>query len=317
MAELRHYQAFVEVAKERSISGAADRMSVSQPALSKQIAELERDLGLKLFERRARGVSPTEAGKQLLPFARRIATTVAEAEREAMDLHGLKSGRIVMGASTTIADYLLPPALALFTRRHPGVTVSLRVGNTSDIARAVHEEQCEIGLVEGPTDEPNLDLRPFFQDELYVIAPPGHPLLTVGAVSPAAALAYGIVLREPGSGTRAVFEEAIHDAGVRFTEVATLGSNEAVKRAVRLRVGIGVVSRLAVADELEAGLLEVVPIEGLRMRRPLTRLIRVGRTASRTLRALVSALDDSLVRDPMFHGFGVPSLPDTDWDPSI
>jgi len=114
-----------------------------------------------------------------------------------------------------------------------------------------------------------------------------------------------------------VFEEAIRKAGGHFTEAATLGSNEAVKRGVRLRVGIGIISRMAVFDELEAGLLEIVPIEGLRMRRHLRRLIRTGRTASRSLRALISALDDSLVQDPMFHGFGVPTIADTSWDPAI
>jgi DNA-binding transcriptional LysR family regulator len=317
MAELRHFEAFVAVARDQSISAAADRLSLSQPALSKQIAELERDLGVQLFERRARGVVATEAAKQLLPYARRITFAVSEAEREAFDIQGLKSGRVVIGASTTIADYLLPPALALFIQRFPGVSVSLRVGNTRDVARLVQEELCEIGLVEGPTDELNIDARPFFEDELLIVAAPGHPLLSKKSISLVDALAYGLVLREPGSGTRAVFEEAIRAAGAHFNEVATLGSNEAVKRGVRLRLGIGVVSRLAVSDELEAGLLEEVKVDGLRMQRPLTRLIRTGRTAGRALRALVSALDDSLLQDPMFQGFGVPSIADTNWDPAI
>ncbi len=317
MADLRHFQAFVAVAREQSISAAADRLSLSQPALSKQIAELERDLGVQLFERRARGVSPTEAAKQLLPYARRITVAVLEAEREAADIQGLKVGRIVIGASTTIADYLLPPAISIFSRRYPGITVSLRVGNTKEIARSVQEEQCEIGLVEGPTDEPNIDTRPFFEDELAFVAPPGHPILTRDSTTLQEALAYGLVLREKGSGTRAVFEDAIRARGAHFFEVATLGSNEALKRGVRLRMGIGVVSKLAIADEVEAGLLETVQIDGFVMRRNLRRLIRSGRTASRTLRALVTALDDSLVEDPMFHGFGVPSMAENEWDPSI
>ena len=317
MAELRHWNAFLATARDSSISAASDRLSLSQPALSKQIAELERDLGVRLFERRSRGVALTEAGKLLLPYARRIGFAAADAEREALDIRGLRTGRIVIGASTTIADYLLAPAVSLFVSRHPGVSLSVRVGNTADIARQVREEQCEIGLVEGPIDEENLDIRAFFEDELLFFVAPGHPLASRGQMSFREVLAYGVVLREQGSGTRAVFERAVRAHEFNFTEIATLGSNEAVKRAVRLGVGFGVVSRLALADELEAGHLVQIHVHDVRLQRPLNRLIRAGRGVSRTFRALIAALDNSLIQDPEFHGLGMPAVAESDWDPTI
>lgn len=178
-----HLALFHAVAETGSITRAAERSRVSQPAVSKQIQELEQALGVRLLERLPRGVRLTEAGTLLAEYASRQAATEREAASALKEFRGLKRGRLAVGASTTIASYLLPPVFGEFHRCHPDIQLRLEIANTREIQHHLMQGVVEVGLTEGVIETEDLDSRVFHQDELVPIAPPAHPLLRKPAVS--------------------------------------------------------------------------------------------------------------------------------------
>ncbi len=264
-----------------------------------QVAELEEALGTPLFDRLPRGVRLTGAGETLLGYARRIAVLEAEAERAMRELRGLQRGRLALGASTTIGSYLLPTVLGEFRRLHPAVELELTIGNTEDIKHRLLDRTLDLGLTEGaPPEDTELKARVFYEDELIVIAPPGHPFAVhaPGTKKPRAITgrelcAQPMIVREPGSGTREVVDRALAGCGAETGNVAlTLGTTEAIKRAVAAGLGLGVVSRLCVGLELAGGLLVEVPVRDLKLRRPLHELTLRGRQPSASVQAFAALL---------------------------
>ncbi len=286
-----HLALFHAVAEAGSISRAAERLCISQPAVSKQIAEFERAFGMPLFDRLPRGVRLTEAGTLLESFARRLLATETEAEAAMRELAGLDRGRLALGASTSIGSYLLPPVLAVFHRAHPAIEIALRIANTEQIQVLLEEGGLDIGFTEGFIHSGNLDATVFRDDELVVIAPPDSPLARLGALSAERIAREPLVAREAGSGTREVVERAFAERGLTPTTTVSLGSTEAIKRAVIGGMGIGIVSRLAVADECAGGRLVVLSVPNLVIRRPLHRLLLKGRHIGRASRAFLRVLD--------------------------
>lgn len=295
-----HLALFRAVAEAGGFSRAADIVHVSQPAISMQVAELEEALGTPLFDRLPRGVRLTEAGKTLLGYAQRIALLEGEAERAMRELRGLERGRLTLGASTTIGSYLLPALLGDFRRRHPAVELQLDIANTDEIKTSLVDGTLDLGLTEGtPPEDPSLTARVFYEDELIVIAPANHPFatptLTKGRRKPITVgqlCAQPLILREPGSGTRAVMDQALSACGAPgVIATLTLNSTEAIKRAVSAGLGLAVVSRLCVALELTGGLLVEVPVRELKLRRPLYELTLRGRQASASVQSFVALLN--------------------------
>lgn len=271
-----HLALFQAVAEEGSFSRGAERLFISQPAVSKQIAEFERALSTRLFDRVPKGVQLTESGELLLGYARRLSALEEEAEQAMGELHGLTRGRLRVGASLTIGAYVLPEVFGAFRERYPGVELSLEIANTETIERLVEQGAADIGLTEGLAENPLLEATVFLEDELVPIAPPNHPILKTGPVTAAHLCHEPFLLREPGSGTRAVVERAFAQQGLTLRPVMSLGSIEAIKRAVAAGVGLAVVSRLTLGLELETGRLAIVPLSDLTIRRPLHRLHRRG-----------------------------------------
>lgn len=294
-----HLALFRAVAEAGGFSRAADVVHVSQPAISMQVAELEEALGTPLFDRLPRGVRLTDAGTVLLSYARRIAALEGEAERAMRELRGLERGRLAVGASLTIGGYLLPAVLGEFRRRHPGVELQLIIDNTEAIKSQLVDGTVDLGLTEGtlPRDE-QIHSRVFQEDELIVIAPAKHPLAAKPkgksrprAVSARQLCAQGLILREPGSGTREVFLRALSDAGSAPGEVVlTLANVEAIKRAVIAGLGLAVVSRLCVTTELASGVLVEVPVRDLKLRRSWYELTLRGRQRSPSVQAFIALL---------------------------
>ncbi len=294
-----HLALFRAVAEAGGFSRAAGVVHVSQPAISMQVAELEEALGTVLFDRLPRGVRLTGAGVVLLGYAQRIASLEDEAERAMRELRGLQRGRLALGASETIGNYLLPAVLGKFRRRYPAVELALTIDNTEHIKQRLLDRTLDLGLTEGilPADA-ELTARIFDEDELVVIAPPGHPLVVrqegrkkPRAISSDRLCAQPMILREPGSGTRAVFERALAQCSAAVTNVAlVLSSTEAIKRSVAAGLGLAVVSRLCVAAELAGGTLVEVPVRGLRLRRPLYALTSRGRQPSASVQAFTGLL---------------------------
>ena len=290
-----HLALFHAVAQAGSISRGAAAARVSQPAVSKQIAELEEALGVRLLDRLPRGCRLTEAGKILADYAHRWRSLEQDATRAIEEYRGLKRGRLAVGASLTIGGYLLPEVLAEFHRHFPDIELQVETSNTQHIQQALLDGAIELGLTEGPLESEELESTVFFQDELVAIAPAGHPLLKRGRVAVREICREPFLLREEGSGTRAVLERALRRKGLKIKPLLSLASPEAIKNAVAAGMGLAIVSRLIVALEVQAGSLGIIPLKDLTIQRPL-HLQRIrGRSQSP---ALVKFLEVLKARTP-------------------
>ena len=269
---LNHLAIFHAVARAGSVTGGAEALGVSQSAVSRQLAEFEARQGVSLFDRRPRGVVLTAPGRVLLDYAERLFAIRAQAELALDDLRHRRLGRLAIGASRTIGAYMLPQAFAQFTRDNPGIELSLTVENTETIERQLLDGRIDIGFAEGVADDAALDYTVFAQDELVLIAAPRHPLAGAGTVQLDQLRDQLVLMHEAGSGTRAVTEQWLADRGVRLQPAMTLASTEALKQTVATGIGLAILSAQAIRTELEARSLAVVPIKGLRLRRPLYRV---------------------------------------------
>ncbi|HEY0997007.1 MAG TPA: LysR family transcriptional regulator [Gemmatimonadaceae bacterium] len=293
---LHALRTFAAVVDAGGFSRAAASLRLSQPAVSKAVAVLEAEVGVPLLERGARGIRLTEAGAALHGRARELFAVERTAEEELRALRGLERGVLRVGASTTIATYLLPPLLGGFQARHPGVALRVASANTRAIARALLQRRLDVALVEGPLSDTRIAVEPWREDELAVIAPPGHPLAGRGAgargraVTPASLAGEPFISRERGSGTREVAEAALAAHGVTPRVALTLASTEAVKQAVAAGLGLAIVSRAAAADQLALGRVVEVTVRGLELRRAFTLLRLPGRAPSAVGRAFEELL---------------------------
>lgn len=277
---LHHLRVFAAVAEQRGFSRAAAALHLSQPAVSKAVRQLERQVGVPLVERAGRASHLTAAGERLAARARELFGVEATAEEELRALRGLEAGSLRVGASTTIATYLLPPILASFHDAHPAIALRLVSANTRAITRALLERRLDIALVEGPVEHPRIEARRWRSDELVVIAPPGHRLVARRKVGAHDLLTERFVVREQGSGTREVAERALSKHGVQPSIALQLGSTEAVKQAVAAGLGLAIVSRYAAADQLALGRIALLRLRDVELGRALTELRLKGRRPS-------------------------------------
>jgi DNA-binding transcriptional LysR family regulator len=274
---LHHLRVFASVAEQGSFTRAATALRLSQPAVSKAVGELERQTGMPLFERAGRATRLTGAGDALFARARELFAVAQTAEDELRALRGLEGGVLRVGASTTIATYLLPPYLARFREAHPGVALRVSSANTRAIARALLERRLDVALVEGPVSHPRIEVLSWRDDELVVIAPVTHRLAQRRSIRLSAIAGEAFIVREPGSGTRRVAERALAAQGVEIVVALQLGSTEAIKQAVAAGLGLAFVSRFAVADQVALGRLAAVSVREAALGRTLTELRLRGR----------------------------------------
>lgn len=282
---------FAAVAAEQSFSRAAERLYISQPAISKGIQELERQLDAKLIDRSASPIGLTEAGRLLQRYAAQIFAAERGAERALAQLHNLERGHLTIGASSTIGIYMLPALLGLYHQRHPGVELVLDIGNTQQILDRLTSMPLDMAFVEGPVEAEGVATRPWRGDTLVVIAAPEHPLAALPRVTLAQLQGAPFIVREHGSGTREVTEAALRAHDVAIQIAMELGSTEAIKQAVMARLGIAILSETTVSAERESGRLVALDVEGLRIQRMLSTLHVAGRPASRALEAFELLLE--------------------------
>ncbi|MDI9849801.1 LysR substrate-binding domain-containing protein [Rhodoblastus sp. 17X3] len=268
---------FVAVVEHGGFSPAALTLNVSQSAVSKGVKELEGQLGGSLLERRA-GMRPTETGAVLLRHAQRLFAAERSAEEELRALQGLTQGELRLGASTTVATYMLPPLLGAFHAAHPQIRIRLTSENTRQIADRLLAREVDIAVVEGPVDDPEIDANAWRIDDMALIAAPGHPLAAqIGPIDPVALAKMTLLVREPGSGTREVVAAALEQAGVHPGETIEIGSTEAIKQLVASGFGVAIVSLAASQDQIALGALKPVEMAGLAISRPIHRLRVTGR----------------------------------------
>jgi LysR family transcriptional regulator, transcriptional activator of the cysJI operon len=291
---------FHAVARERSFSRAAEALFVSQPAVSKGVQQLERQLGLPLVERapegtRGRKLRLTEAGEALFEHARGLFALETAALQDMRSRAGLTRGRLAVGASTTVAAYWLPPYLAALAREQASIGLSLQVGNTEAIARAVLECAVDLAVVEGEVSDARIVATHWRDDPLHVAVPPGSPLNASRAPGAAALSAQTWLWREPGSGTRAVAEQLLRARRITPVRVIELGSNESIARAVAAGMGIAILPVRLTAELVALKAIGSLELESRLLLRPLYLLQLKDRRPS----PLVRAACELLARD---HG---------------
>jgi LysR family transcriptional regulator, transcriptional activator of the cysJI operon len=262
---------FRKIAEQLSFRKAAEELYLTQPAVSLQIKALEEELEVLLFDRSGSKVKLTAAGATLLKYAEQSSATLREAKHQIALLSGSHDGTLTLGASTTIAQYVLPRLLSEFCTAHAKVRPRLMSGNTEQIVAAVDEEKVALGFIEGPPRARDLTVTPFLADELVLLAPAGHAWAERAEIDPSELAGAPLLMRERGSGTRQIVELALERHAVRrsaLNVVMELDSVEAIKSAVAAGFGLGFVSRWAIAQDARlGGAFRMVKIKELELNR--------------------------------------------------
>jgi DNA-binding transcriptional LysR family regulator len=260
----RRLKVFYAVARHLSFTKAAEQLFMTQPAVTFQVKQLEEQFNTRLFERSHGKIALTPAGRLVMEYAERILGLSEEMETRVAELNGSMAGPLLIGASTTIAEFILPRILGEFRLAHPQVHVQLTVGNSEMIENRVADHTLDLGLFESPTHLSSLVTEVCCEDELVVICAPGHPFAALASVRPQQLLGQPYVSRELGSGTREFTEQYLRRCRVTLEDldiVMELGSPEAIKGVVETGLGVSIVSRATVAKERRLGTLAAVPLE--------------------------------------------------------
>jgi DNA-binding transcriptional LysR family regulator len=264
---LHQLRIFLTVARHRSYSRAAEELTLSQPAVSIQIRELERAIGTPLFERAGRNILLTDAGEALLPYAQRIHQLLDDTKMVMEELQGLKRGRITLAAVSTAGAYVLPPILGLFRKAHPGIAISLEVTNRSTVHRRLLHNEVDLVLMGRPPEGIPHMAEPFLPEELVVIAAPSHPLARVRRIPVERLVREVFIQREVGSGTRLAVEEFFRQQNADVQSSFELGDNSAVKEAVAAGLGVAVLHRRAVQLDVALKRLVILNVHGFPLKR--------------------------------------------------
>ncbi|MRN52494.1 selenium metabolism-associated LysR family transcriptional regulator [Paenibacillus monticola] len=261
---------FYTVSERGSFSAAAQTLHMTQPAVTMQVQALEDYFGTKLFNRTTKKILLSEAGQMLMPYAQRSIELMRETDQAMSAFTHMLGGRLQLGASLTIGEYVLPRLLGPFGKEYPNISIMMKVMNTSQIMEEIHKHQLNFGLIEAPVTHPDMVIEPVMGDELKLIVPRDHPLAAKHEVTLEEALQHPFILREQGSGTRSVMEEQILAKGLDLASmriVMELGSTGAVKSAVEAGLGITMISTSSVKHEVTLGLLKIVNISDASLKR--------------------------------------------------
>ena len=287
---LEQLRIFIAVAEKQHVTRAASELNLTQSATSSAIAALEVRYGIKLFDRVGRGIVLTQTGRDFLGEARAVVARAKAAAQVLDDLAGLKRGSLSLAASQTVANYWLPQRIETFRKAYPGIDLHVTTGNTEQVAQAVHRGTADLGFVEGEVDDPSLSIRRMEGDTLAVVVGLNHPWTGKTRITPRLLTGTGWILREPGSGTRSMFETALRKFGVKLSDLdirLELPSNEALRVAVECGDCATAISDLVVAQSLAAGTLHRVDID--LPKRPFFALRHKERYASRAEKVLIAS----------------------------
>lgn len=268
--DFSNLKAFYQVAISGNFSKAADELFLSQPALSRQVAALEKELDLQLFTRQGRHVMLTDVGRRLFVYSEKILSLVEEAKKEMLEFKDLTTGELTLGASTTIANYLLPKILALYQKKNPGISIHLKIGNSTEIEEMTSEGRVDLGLVAGKILTPGLYPEQFAEDELTLVASSDHYYLNHAKTKAdfSELLSQETFLcRESGSDTQRLLEQLLLQLNITPKHKLILGDTEAIKRGVINHMGVAFLSGYTFEYEVQLGLL--VPLDQVSMKRPL------------------------------------------------
>ncbi len=282
--DTRQLAAFCAVVERRSFSQAAERLGVTQPAVSLQVRSLEKRLGIQLLDRSGRRVEPTEAGVRLFRSAQRLLQLEEQMLDEiSSESVGALTGELSIGASTGPAAVAVPVLLCEFQQRHPDLRVALEVHDTQTVVDLVAERELELGIVGAARRHRSVRFEPILEDEVILICLPGHPFAgrTIGIEE---LRGEALIVMQEGAGVRQVVEDELREMGVRLRDLATsleLGLQESVRSAVQAGYGVTFISRTAVESDLAAGTLAEARLEGMNAKREISLVRAAGRVATR------------------------------------
>ena len=287
---LHHLAIFHAIARSGSLTVAAERMHISQPAISRQLKWFENSLGVVLFERLPRGMRLTQAGEILRDYAARIFDMERAAAAAMRDIVNIDGGELLIGASNTIGTYLLPAWLVEFNRRHPKIAVSVFVGNTQQVVEGVADWRFAFGFIEGPLRNDKLKVERLLQDEILPVAAADAKFLAGRRLSAQSLATLPFLSREPGSGTRELVMDMLSALEIVPVNVLSLGNTEALKRAAVQGGGIAWLPRVCMESELASGQLVPLRWPNLVIRRPLNMVIHGGVHVSPAARAFLGVV---------------------------
>ena len=262
---------FITVADKKNFSKAAKALSLTQPAVSFQIQTLEQYYQTMLFDRVNRHVKLTAAGELLLDYAIHMNNLQAELERNMQQLTGHVKGELLIGASTTIGEYILPYVVGSFKQDYPDVNVTIQIMNTKEISSAVESKTFDLGIIEGPLEQSDvIEAHNFLEDELVLAIPSDHPFAKKESITLEELKELPYITREPGSGSRLIFEQSLIDADFDIEDlniVMELGSTTSIKSAIMGGLGVSIISKWAVQDLVKAGKVAALNVQGLTLKR--------------------------------------------------
>lgn len=261
---------FITVAEKRNFSKAAKALNLTQPAISFQIQTLEQYYQTMLFDRVNRHVKLTEAGELLLEYALSMSDLQSELERKMQQLTGHVKGNLMIGASRTVGEYVLPHIICNFKKEYNDVDVTLEIYNTKQVETNVLNRRLDLGLIESKISHSELYYQSFLEDELVIVVPGNHPWAEKETITLDELKGEPFIIREPGSGSRLVFEQALIDAEFDVEDlniIMEIGNITAIKSAIIGRLGISVMSKWAAQDLVETGQAAILRIENVRMPR--------------------------------------------------
>lgn len=281
--DVRQLEIFVKVAELGSFSKAAEALFLTQPTVSEHIRGLEEELGIRLLDRLGRGAAPTKAGELLLGYSQRILELHREARQALDQFQGRMSGELVVGASTIPGEYVLPGLIGRFKEKYPDIAISLLIGDSQGVVDWVLERRVEVGVAGAQIPHRALEYRELMPDELVVVVSAAHPWRGRKSATLDEVRQEPLIVRERGSGSRHTLERALAEVGLdlsAFRVTGEMGSTQAIKQAVKAGVGISLISKRAVAEECQHGILHCVKVRDLRFKRAFYLVINTTRTRS-------------------------------------
>jgi DNA-binding transcriptional LysR family regulator len=259
---LRQLKVFESVARHLNYTRAAEELHLTQPAVSMQVKQLEESLGVSLFEQLGKRIHLTETGQEVLTYARSVNQQLDELETELNRIKGLSGGKLRISVATT-ANYFIPTLLGTFSRRYPDVTVTLDVTNRETLLRQLSENTVDLVIMGQPPAEADVEAVAFMDNPLVVVAPPDHPLAGRKKIPLARLQQETFLVREPGSGTRIAMERFFNERSMHLNTGMEVGSNEAIKQSVQAGLGLGLLSRATIEQELTLARLAVLDVAEL------------------------------------------------------
>ena len=304
IVDLHVLEVFCRIVESGSFSKAAEAVYLTQPTVSGHIKKLEEEVGVRLLDRLGHRAAPTKAGELLYHYAKRILGIRQEAQQALDEFKGGLRGELIIGASSIPGGYLLPPLIGRFKGLYPDISLVLKVSYSKEIVDAVIEGEYEIGAVGAKFDDARIAYQKFAEDEMVLVVHPGHPWAARGSVKVKDLTAQPWFIRERGSGTRKIMEQALerhHLSMSAVKVVGEMGNNEAIRQAVKAGAGVAIVSRLAVASDIKCRELAVVRVAGLKLTRDFYLITHRHRSHSPICKAFLKFIGSPAVHGSSHH----------------